>query len=223
MKVFLTGATGVLGRPTVAKLLAAGHEVAGVARNDEGGDRFGGRRRTGRRRPLRPAMVREAVVGCDVIAHLATNVPPYPRWLQPALGDAQPAAHRRHRATWSTRRATTGSTASSRSRSPSSTPTAAPSGSTSGHRADGRGAARRRSRASSIALRAGGRLDPRGRHALRAVLRGRRTAAPTRCCAWPTAPVADPRAVGGLRASIHVDDAASAVVAALARRRASTT
>ena len=35
MKVFVTGATGVLGRPTVAQLIAAGHEVRGVARSED--------------------------------------------------------------------------------------------------------------------------------------------------------------------------------------------
>ena len=35
MKVFVAGATGVLGRPTVQALVEAGHEVRGTARGEE--------------------------------------------------------------------------------------------------------------------------------------------------------------------------------------------
>lgn len=35
MKVFVTGATGVIGRPTVLRLIEAGHEVRAVARREE--------------------------------------------------------------------------------------------------------------------------------------------------------------------------------------------
>jgi nucleoside-diphosphate-sugar epimerase len=83
MRVFVTGATGVLGRPTVAALIAAGHEVRGVARNEEAAL---GLKAAGAEAVdvdlFDPHMVREAVVGCDVVAHLATNVPPYPEMLK---------------------------------------------------------------------------------------------------------------------------------------------
>ena len=35
MKVFIAGATGVLGRSAVAALVEAGHQVTGVARSDD--------------------------------------------------------------------------------------------------------------------------------------------------------------------------------------------
>jgi nucleoside-diphosphate-sugar epimerase len=83
MKVFVTGATGVLGRPTVARLIAAGHEVRGVSRNEEAAIAL---KAAGAEAVdvdlFDPHMVREAVVGCDAIAHLATNVPAYPEMLK---------------------------------------------------------------------------------------------------------------------------------------------
>ena len=76
MKIFLAGATGVLGRETVRQLVAAGHEVRGSARA-----------------PAQAAVVRglgaepvevdlydvdslqRALQGCDVAIHMATHVP----------------------------------------------------------------------------------------------------------------------------------------------------
>ncbi len=83
MNVFVTGATGVLGRPAVAGLIAAGHEVRGVARSEEAATAL----KTAGAEPVDvdlfdPQMVHDAVVGSDAIAHLATNVPPYPEMLK---------------------------------------------------------------------------------------------------------------------------------------------
>jgi nucleoside-diphosphate-sugar epimerase len=83
MKIFVTGGTGVVGRPTVAKLLAQGHEVRGATRSDESAARL----RAAGAEPVDvdlfdPVSVREAVVGSDVVAHLATNVPPFPAMLK---------------------------------------------------------------------------------------------------------------------------------------------
>jgi len=80
LKIFVAGATGVLGRRVVARLVAAGHEVTGVARTPEkaAGLRSGG---------ATPAMidlfdaatVKDAVVGHDVVVNLATHIPPTSR------------------------------------------------------------------------------------------------------------------------------------------------
>src|SRR5581483_7193123 len=76
MKVFVTGATGAIGPGTVRALLDRGHDVRAVARDDAKADRL---RRAGAE-PVRVDLfdadaVRAATVGCDAIAHLATNVP----------------------------------------------------------------------------------------------------------------------------------------------------
>ena len=77
MKIFVAGATGVLGRPTVQALVTAGHEVRGAARGEDKAallrslgadpltvDLFG------------PASVREALSGCEAVVNLATKIPP---------------------------------------------------------------------------------------------------------------------------------------------------
>ncbi len=76
MKVFLAGATGVLGRATVPRLIAAGHEVTGVARSEEKAAQL-------RAQGADPctvdlfdaAAVRAAVAGHDAVVHMATNIP----------------------------------------------------------------------------------------------------------------------------------------------------
>jgi nucleoside-diphosphate-sugar epimerase len=77
MRVFLAGGTGVLGRRAVARLVAAGHEVTGVARSPEKDallESLGAR-------PVRvdlfdTAAVRAAVAGHDAVVNVTTKIPP---------------------------------------------------------------------------------------------------------------------------------------------------
>jgi nucleoside-diphosphate-sugar epimerase len=76
MKVFLTGATGAIGPTTARTLRDAGHDVRAVARTDAKADAL---RHVGAQ-PVAVDLfdapgVLDATAGCDAIAHLATNVP----------------------------------------------------------------------------------------------------------------------------------------------------
>lgn len=76
MKIFITGATGVLGRHIVPQLVQSGHQVRGLARSD-------GNVELVRRLHAEPARVdlfdlaalTQAVEACDAILHLATRIP----------------------------------------------------------------------------------------------------------------------------------------------------
>lgn len=76
MKVFLTGATGVAGRATVPALLAAGHDVRAVSRRAEASAAL---ERAGAEAVAVDLFdadaVAAAVVGSEAVVHLATNVP----------------------------------------------------------------------------------------------------------------------------------------------------
>ncbi len=77
MNIFVAGATGVLGRPTVQALVEAGHRVRGAARGPEKAQLL----RSLRAEPVtvdlfNPASVRFALDGCDAVINLATRIPP---------------------------------------------------------------------------------------------------------------------------------------------------
>jgi nucleoside-diphosphate-sugar epimerase len=80
MRVFLTGATGAIGFPTVRALLERGHHVRGVARSD---DKAALLREIGAE-PVAVDLfdgeaVKAAIDGSEAVLHLATNVPPLRR------------------------------------------------------------------------------------------------------------------------------------------------
>ena len=58
MKVFVAGATGAIGRPLIAQLVAAGHDVTGMVRDDAGGRQV---RDQGAKAELADALDREVV------------------------------------------------------------------------------------------------------------------------------------------------------------------
>jgi nucleoside-diphosphate-sugar epimerase len=78
MRLFLTGATGVLGRPTVRRLVAAGHEVHALARSDKNGELLNRLGAIPVRADLfdRGALER-AIPGAEAVLHLATKIPPF--------------------------------------------------------------------------------------------------------------------------------------------------
>ncbi|HET6567694.1 MAG TPA: NAD(P)-dependent oxidoreductase [Rhodothermales bacterium] len=76
MRIFMTGATGVVGRRAIPLLVAAGHQVTAIGRTPEkqaGLERMGA---TALALDLfDPAAVRNAVAGHDVVVNLATHIP----------------------------------------------------------------------------------------------------------------------------------------------------
>lgn len=84
MRVFISGATGVIGSRVIPLMLAGGHRVTAVARTSE--------KRTELERmgavPVQvdlfdPASVRDAVAGYDLVLNLATHIPPNSRAFLP--------------------------------------------------------------------------------------------------------------------------------------------
>ncbi|GHO57846.1 NAD-dependent epimerase/dehydratase family protein [Ktedonobacter robiniae] len=76
MNIFITGATGVLGKTLVPKLVAAGHTVSAMSRTVENDDRL---RRAGAH-PVRVDLfdveaLKQALAGHEAIYHLATKIP----------------------------------------------------------------------------------------------------------------------------------------------------
>jgi nucleoside-diphosphate-sugar epimerase len=76
MRVFVAGATGVLGQPSVKALVAAGHDVRGAARSEEKAALL----RSLGAMPVTVDLfdaksVREAVGDAEAVVHLATKIP----------------------------------------------------------------------------------------------------------------------------------------------------
>jgi nucleoside-diphosphate-sugar epimerase len=85
MKVFVSGATGAVGRPTIPLLVAAGHEVTAVARTDEKRAEVEAAGARGIAVDLfDPGAVATAVAGQDAVVNLATNIPPIVRAARPS-------------------------------------------------------------------------------------------------------------------------------------------
>lgn len=77
MYIFVTGATGVLGRPVVQTLVAAGYSVRALSRSEQSAARI---RRLGAE-PVSvdlfdPAALTPVLTGSDAVLHLATRIPP---------------------------------------------------------------------------------------------------------------------------------------------------
>jgi len=76
MRIFMAGATGVIGRGAVPLLLAAGHDVTAVGRSPAKRDQL---HRLGARAVavdlFDPAAVRRAIEGMEVVINLATAIP----------------------------------------------------------------------------------------------------------------------------------------------------
>jgi nucleoside-diphosphate-sugar epimerase len=77
MRVFVAGATGVLGRRVVMRLVVAGHEVTGVSRSPEKDAQL----ESLGARPVRVDLfaadaLRTAVAGHDAVVNVATKIPP---------------------------------------------------------------------------------------------------------------------------------------------------
>src|SRR5438094_5191554 len=80
MRVFVAGATGVVGRRAVNLAVGAGHEVTGVARNPEKAQLLQELGATPIDVDLFDAeSVRRAVDGHEVVINLATRIPPLTR------------------------------------------------------------------------------------------------------------------------------------------------
>jgi nucleoside-diphosphate-sugar epimerase len=77
MRVFVAGATGVVGRRAVARLVAAGHRVTGIARSPDKAALLASLGATGAEVSLfDPDGLRAAVAGHDAVVNLATKIPP---------------------------------------------------------------------------------------------------------------------------------------------------
>ena len=76
MRIFIAGATGLLGRRVVPLLVAKGHTVVGLSRRDENDTRLKALGAEAKRADLfDAASITKAAEGCEVVLHLATSIP----------------------------------------------------------------------------------------------------------------------------------------------------
>lgn len=76
MRIFVTGATGVLGARLVERLADRGHDVYGLVRDDEGADRVESRGGIPRRGDvLDRRSLERAIPDVEVLVHAATSIP----------------------------------------------------------------------------------------------------------------------------------------------------
>jgi nucleoside-diphosphate-sugar epimerase len=81
VKVFVAGATGVLGRRLVAQLLSRGHSVVALARSSENEQKIQSMGAESRRGNILDAdSLVKAAEGADVVVHAATAIPKTVRW-----------------------------------------------------------------------------------------------------------------------------------------------
>ena len=95
MRVFVAGATGVLGRQALEALTAAGHQVTGVARGPAKAELV----RTLGGTPVAvdlfdPKAVAEAIGGHDAVCNLATNIPTPSRYFRRSPWETNNRLHR---------------------------------------------------------------------------------------------------------------------------------
>lgn len=84
MRIFVTGATGVIGRRVVPQLVAAGHEVTAIGRTPEKRQRLVALGATAADVDLfDPRALRRSIPGHDVVVNLATKIPPSSRAFLP--------------------------------------------------------------------------------------------------------------------------------------------
>src|SRR4051794_11826448 len=89
MRIFLAGATGVVGRTLLPRLIAAGHEVTGLARSAESAARV--------ERAGATAVVADAFDAAALTAAVGDAAPDVVMHQLTALGDADTAANARLR------------------------------------------------------------------------------------------------------------------------------
>ena len=94
MKVFVTGATGVMGRSVIHALQGAGHEGRALARSDESAATLAERGVASVRASLfdRAGLVK-AMEGCDAVANLATHMPVGTSGLRPGAWKSNDRIH----------------------------------------------------------------------------------------------------------------------------------